>query len=121
MKPLFDTNILIDYLNGSAKARKEIGLYDLGMISPITWMEIMVGTDPSTSDTVRRFLNRFKQVPLDETISERAVEIRRATGVKLPDAIIWATAQVADALLITRNTKDFPQSHPGVRIPYREP
>lgn len=32
--------------------------------------------------------------------------------------IIWATAQSESALLITRNTKDFPDDLPGVRVPY---
>ncbi len=37
---------------------------------------------------------------------------------RLPDAIIWATAREASALLVTRNTKDFPADVPGVRVPY---
>jgi len=119
LKALFDTNILIDYLNGSAKAKKEIGLYDSLLISPITWIEVMAGTDPSNEEAVRRFLNRFKQIPLDREISERAVQIRQATNIKIPDAIIWATAQVSDAILVTRNTNDFPKEDPGVRVPYR--
>jgi hypothetical protein len=38
--------------------------------------------------------------------------------MKLPDAIIQATAEGAGRVLITRNTRDFPASTPGVRIPY---
>jgi len=34
------------------------------------------------------------------------------------NAIIWATAQVNDATLITRNTKDFDADWDGVRVPY---
>jgi len=43
MKALFDTNILIDYLNGIGVARSELALYEQPMISSITWMEVMVG------------------------------------------------------------------------------
>jgi predicted nucleic acid-binding protein len=38
--------------------------------------------------------------------------------MKLMDAYILATAQVNGAILITRNTKDFPAEMPGIRIPY---
>jgi hypothetical protein len=38
--------------------------------------------------------------------------------MKLLDAFILATAQVNGAILITRNTKDFPVNMPGIRVPY---
>jgi predicted nucleic acid-binding protein len=38
--------------------------------------------------------------------------------MRLPDAIIWASADVHSMLLVTRNTKDFPADLPGIRIPY---
>ena len=58
-------------------------------------------------------------VPLDETIAERAVDLRRNHRIKLPDAIIWATAQTKAMLLVTRNTKDFAADDPSVRLPYK--
>jgi predicted nucleic acid-binding protein len=39
--------------------------------------------------------------------------------MRLPDAIIWASAKRENALLVTRNIRDFPEHEPGVRIPYR--
>jgi len=118
MKALFDTNILIDYLNGVEAAREEIGRYDKPMISPITWMEVMVGTSDVEQDTVRSFLFRFHQIDIDAKVAEIAVTIRRSFKMRLPDAIIWASAQKENALLVSRNTKDFPVDAPGVRIPY---
>jgi predicted nuclease of predicted toxin-antitoxin system len=50
---------------------------------------------------------------------EEAIAVRKQRKRKLPDAIIMTTAQAADRLLITRNTRDFPADDPGVRIPYR--
>ena len=38
--------------------------------------------------------------------------------MKLLDAYVLATAQVNNAILITRNTKDFPANMPGIRVPY---
>jgi predicted nucleic acid-binding protein len=118
MKALFDTNILIDYLNGVEAAREEICRYDDPMISPITWMEVMVGTRDAEQDTVRAFLSRFHPVDIDAKVAEIAVTVRRSHNMRLPDAIIWASAQTKDALLISRNTKDFPADAPGIRVPY---
>lgn len=118
MKALFDTNVLIDYLNGVEAAREEISRYDNPMISPITWMEVMVGTSDVEQGTVRSFLSRFHQVDIDARVAEVAVTIRRSHRMRLPDAIIWASAQTRSALLISRNTKDFPADAPGIRVPY---
>lgn len=119
MKALFDTNILIDYLNGIEQAREEFERFPEILISIITWTEVMVGTKPEEEAAVRRFLARFKQVPIDQDIAERAVIIRRKTRIRLPDAIIQASAELENALLVSRNTKDFPESEPWVRVPYK--
>ena len=38
----FDTNILIDFLQGRDAAREEFSRYDDLAISIVTWMEVMV-------------------------------------------------------------------------------
>lgn len=119
MKALLDTNILIDYLNGTEAARSEIRRYTQPCISPITWIEVMVGVAAEEETVVRQFLAGFSQVAVNEEIAERAVAIRRLHRIRLPDAIIWASAQSEGALLVTRNTKDFPPDEPSVRVPYR--
>jgi predicted nucleic acid-binding protein len=118
MRVLFDTNILVDYLNGIDAARQEIGRYGHGMISTVTWVEVMVGASTDDEDAIRAFLDRFAQVRLDATVAELAVGIRRQARIRLPDAIIWASARSEDALLVTRNSRDFPADAPDVRIPY---
>ena len=119
MNAVVDTNILIDYLNGSAKARREIDSFETLYISLVSWMEILVGAAEGEEESeVREFLRRFRVYPVDEGVAERAVEIRRQEKIRLPDAIIWATAQHLGLLLVTRNIRDFPRNHPGVRIPY---
>ena len=118
MRALLDTNILIDYLNGVEAARVEIDRYDALMISPITWMEVMAGTNEDDRETVQSFLSRFQQVDIDAGVAEIAVDIRRNSRMRLPDAIIWASARRESALLVTRNTRDFPSDAPGIRVPY---
>lgn len=116
---LFDTSILIDYLNAVPQAKHELSLYRTIGISVITWMEVLVGTSRETELVTRAFLSGFSLMPLDNAVAERAVELRQERKLKLPDAIVWATAQVHNMNLVTRNTKDFPANIPGVRIPYR--
>jgi hypothetical protein len=83
-------------------------------------MEVMAGSTSSDEEEVREFLHNFATIPLTAPIAERAVAIRRKRKLKLPDAIIKATAEESSRLLVTRNTRDFPSDTPGVRIPYRE-
>jgi predicted nucleic acid-binding protein len=119
VKAVIDTNILIDYLSGSAKAKQELDSFEELYISIITWMEILVGAEEAEDSEIREFLRRFRIYHLDAGIAERAVDIRRKEKIRLPDAIIWATAQHLGVLLVTRNTRDFPVRHPGIRVPYR--
>ncbi len=119
VKALFDTNILIDYLNGVDNARDEIRRFEPPLISPVSWMEVMVGTDEREEKAVRRFLARFSTIPIDSQVAELSVQIRKQYRMRLPDAIIWASAKSANALLISRNTKDFPESEPDIRVPYQ--
>ena len=119
MKALFDTNILIDYLVGSGEAERELQRYTERLISTITWMEVLAGArDEEEEDVIDLFLRDFGVVDVSRAIAREAVQIRRTRRMRLPDAIIWATARHESALLVTRNTKDFPADDPGVRVPY---
>jgi predicted nucleic acid-binding protein len=119
VKALFDTNILIDYLGGVSAAKKELARYEYKAISTITWMEVLVGTTPDDEAAIRGWLGSFEVIVLDTAIANRAVEIRKHKRIRLPDAIVWASAQVNSLLLVSRNTKDFPADEPGVRVPYK--
>jgi predicted nucleic acid-binding protein len=119
VKALFDTNILIDFLRGLPAARDEFNRYEDRAISVVTWMEVMVGAPAAAERGTLDFLGGFVLVGLDEAVAERAVALRRRHRLKLPDAIVWASAQVRAMLLVTRDTNRFPAGDPGVRIPYR--
>jgi predicted nucleic acid-binding protein len=120
VKPVFDTNILIDYLNGHPQAAQELARYPSATISPITWIEVMAGAASDGEEkALRAFLGRFSQVPLDRKVAEAALVLRRQHRIRLPDAIIWGTARSEGTLLVTRNTRDFPEQEPDVRVPYR--
>ncbi len=42
MIAVFDSNIVIDFLNGIAQARAELAQYKSAYISPITWIAAQV-------------------------------------------------------------------------------
>lgn len=120
MRALFDTNVLVDYLNGHRQAADEISLYDERLISRVSWMETLAGVPARENEgETRRFLECFIVLEITPSVAERTVAIRRDLGLRLPDAIILATAREAGALLVTRNTKDFSLSWPEVRVPYK--
>ncbi len=118
VKALLDTNILIDYLNAIPEAKAELQRYEQRAISIITWIEVLIGARPDLAAATRAFLGGFDVIALNAAIAERAVGLRQSRWIKLPDAIIWATAEDGSMLLVTRNTKDFPADLPSVRIPY---
>lgn len=120
LKALFDTNILIDYLKGIEPAQAELDRHRQRLISIVTWMEVQAGVrNEEEGDVVEMFLREFRVIEVTRAIARDAAEIRQATRIRLPDALIWASARHESALLVTRNTKDFPADEPGIRIPYR--
>ena len=63
MKALFDTNILIDYLNGIEAARTEIERPADRLVSIITWMEVLAGAgDDEEEEVIEMFLRDFRVV-----------------------------------------------------------
>jgi predicted nucleic acid-binding protein len=120
MKALFDTNIVIDSLNGHAQAHKEIAACADAAISIVTYLEVMAGTFPHTEDAARALLLRFRTVDVDLDIADYAVVLRQERGLSLTDAIIVATAQATGRILITRDVKlENEFDDPPVVVPYR--
>lgn len=116
--PIFDTNIVIDWLFDRPQAISELERYPLHRISRITWMEVLAGEPLETRDEIQDLLTSFELIEVDGRIAAAAADIRHRTRMKLLDAIILATAQTNGAILVTRNTRDFPAKVPGVRVPY---
>jgi predicted nucleic acid-binding protein len=118
-KAVFDSDVLIDYLQGIPAARDEMERYDLPLYSVISFTELLAG---ARTDEERRaaegLLASLRRVDLTESIARRAVDLRQSLRLKLPDAIVLATAEVEGCILVTRNTRDFPANDPRVRFPY---
>lgn len=56
---------------------------------------------------LNNFINDALVIELEQTIKFKTVEIRKARRIKLPDAIIAATAVVYNLTLLSRNLSDF--------------
>ena len=116
--PFFDTNIIIDWLLRRPPAKAEIERYSSHRISRVVWAEVLAGESLEQRDGVRELIAPFEVVELDSRIARLAADIRHRSRMKLLDAFILATAQLNGSILITRNTKDFPATMPGIRVPY---
>jgi predicted nucleic acid-binding protein len=121
LERLLDSVILIDHFNDIPKATTFIASLDPGRtaISVITYAEILVGFEDEAAREVKALLNHYQLLSIDEPIAERAAELRRRFGWKLPDAFQAALALHHHLRLCTRNTKQFnPKKHSFVEVPY---
>ena len=107
---LLDTDVFIDHLRGAK--RLEPGDHRVHY-SVITRAELCAGT--SATALVDKLLAPFREVPVVRAVAERAGRIRHEFGVRLPDALIAATAIEHQLGLVTRNRRDF-QAVRGLRV-----
>ncbi|MGI8431852.1 MAG: PIN domain-containing protein [Chthoniobacterales bacterium] len=118
---VFDSDVVIDYLQNEQPASDVIAQCDERLISRVTWIEVLVrAPDAAEEARIRSLLQRFTIVEVTSAIAQRALELRRnpTPKLKLPDAIIYATAQVEGCPLLTRNTRDFSSTTGDVIVPY---
>ena len=117
---LLDTNVLIDVLRGEMPALDWLRSHGPGSaISVITWIEILLGCRDHESTTVRTWLEGFRRLDLDQAVASEAVRCRQERGLKVPDAILLATARCHGLILATRNGRDFPPKNDQVICPYQ--
>jgi predicted nucleic acid-binding protein len=115
---LLDSNILIDVLRGERVAQAWLQQQHRPSISVITWIEVLVGCRGSEQEVVEPWLESFDRLPIDQSVATLTVTLRQRHGLKVPDAIILATAQRHGLHLATRNVRDFPLELGSVLHPY---
>jgi predicted nucleic acid-binding protein len=107
---LIDTNTVIDYLNNKLPefSSNLIDEQEI-LISVITRMELLAWPSATQEQIIllEDFINSSFILNLEEDIILKGIEIRKQYKLKLPDAIIAATAAVLDLTLLTRNVSDF--------------
>lgn len=103
MMRLLDTNAVIYLQKGLLATTLPAGDY---AISVITEMELLSfrGITDQEQIWLQKFLSQIHIMELDKDIKNLAIELRRDHQMKLPDAIIAATAICRQALLLTNDT-----------------
>lgn len=111
---LFDTDVLIWALRGSARAAREIDGAEERYISAVNYMELMQGARSKREQTmIKQFLNTlgFIVLPISEAVSHRATifieEHALKSGIQLADALVFATACEHSLKLCSANQKHF--------------
>ena len=114
IKYLWDTNTAIYYLQQqfppSAEKFIDDSLKESGpAISVITEIELLCWKTPTEEDLLilLDFIENAFVFELETQIKLKTAELRKARKIKLPDAVIAATALTHNLTLITRNTADF--------------
>jgi predicted nucleic acid-binding protein len=114
IKYLWDTNTAIYYLQQQFPPNAEKFIDDLlkeeqPVISAITEIELLCWKSATEKDgeVLRNFITDALVIELEQAIKHKTADIRRAYRIKLPDAMIAATALVYDLTLLSRNISDF--------------
>ncbi len=107
-----DSNVIIGYLAGKIPSSgmeivSEV-VSNRPNISVISQIEVLRFNDtPENEAVLDEFINMSKVYPLSNNVVERTVKLCKQIKLKLPDAIIAATALLEGFTLITRNISDF--------------
>ena len=109
---LIDTNVVIGYLDnklpkyGMSIMNKIID--DTPNISVITKIEVLrFNTSTNVYKVLEDFISESTVLSLNDFVVEKTISICKAHRIKLPDAVIAATALIHDLILTTRNVNDF--------------
>ena len=122
IKYLWDTNTAIYYLQRQFPPSAEHFMDSIlqeyqPSISAITEIELLCWKTASESDlaVLKDFIEDSVVFELEKDIKLKTVELRKTQKIKLPDAIIAATAIVQNLTLLTRNVADF-QNIPDLAV-----
>lgn len=110
MNYLLDTNTVIYYINNSLpNGAVELVESSIPAISFITRIELLAWPQLQIPEELKfsRFIEDANIYSCSESIILQTIAVKKQYKLKLPDAIIAATAIVNNLTLISRNLKDF--------------
>jgi predicted nucleic acid-binding protein len=103
--------VFIDHLRGTRRFEAGAGAVHY---SVITRCELYAGRS-SEEERVDTLLEPFLELGVDRQIASRAGRLRRDLPIRMPDALIAATALERRLTLLTRNRKHF-ELVPGLTV-----
>lgn len=108
-KLLLDSNIAIYLSKRMLSVSRFATPNDVLYISLVTYMEVAgyKFTDMPEESFTHTLLNSLQHLPISKAVADKVVTYRKLHKIKLPDAIILATASEYKCQLITRNVSDF--------------
>lgn len=104
VKFVLDTNAVIYLLGGKLASPLPLGQYGLSVISEIELLSYPSLTKPE-EEVIHRLLSAVQRLPLGDLERDGAITLRRTSNLKLPDAVIAATAMVWGATLLSNDIK----------------
>lgn len=117
-KALIDSNIIIYASKGLVDMEALTLAYPKLYISVITYVEVLGYAFESEEEEafVLAVLDEIPIIELSKEIAKRTIAYRKKRKIKLPDALILATARHLEAALLSRNLKDFTGLDEAVEI-----
>ena len=108
-KYLVDTNVIIDFAENKfqPKARKFVASLIDGELQLSVINKIELLSFSQVGNEIIELVNSASIIGLTDAIVNRTIIIRRLRKIKLPDAVIAATAIENNLQLVTRNIDDF--------------
>jgi len=110
---LLDTNTIIYYLNASLPSTAMQFMHgvvdahcNISVIAKIETLSFNFATS-AEQKIMEGFIAGATILGIDDEIANKTIAIRKLKKIKLPDAIIAATALVYNFTLISRNVPDF--------------
>lgn len=105
---VLDTNAVVSLLNGNREMAAQLEAAVYVGISIVTYLEFLAfdGLTDDDRKNFKQFCSRVEIVPLthNDDLAERALVLRTRHRLKLPDAIIGATALCRKAIIITNDS-----------------
>jgi predicted nucleic acid-binding protein len=110
---LLDSNAIMGYLNQDSTSgfinQFEMALVEGAAVSVITTIEVLGwrGHNTASRMSAEILLGCLEEIPLATEVVQQTISLRTHYSIKLPDAVIAATAITHDLKLMTRNLTDF--------------